>query len=110
MPSVSGTMTEGELLAAVLDLARLYRWRSFHARTAGTGRGWRTAVQGDGVGFPDLLLVRDMRVLVAELKTASGVLSPEQGIWLAAFVHTEVERYVWRPADFDDHTIERVLH
>ncbi len=110
MPSVRGTMTEDELLAAVLDLARLHRWRSFHARPALSGRGTRTPVQGDGAGFPDLLLVRAMRVLVAELKTESGTLSTAQGIWLAAFTHTEVERYIWRPHDFNDQTIERILH
>src|SRR5215813_9770420 len=34
--------------------------------------GWRTAVSGDGAGFPDLLLVRAERLVVAELKVGRG--------------------------------------
>lgn len=112
MPSVRGAVSEDELLAAVIDLARLHRWRSFHARPAGTRQGPRTAVQGDGAGFPDLLLVRDARLIVAELKTGGGEFSEAQQDWLLAFAHTAVERYIWRPIDLvgPDHTIERILH
>ena len=40
-------MTEEQLLTAVMDLAKFAGWRVTHFRPARTGRGWRTAVQGD---------------------------------------------------------------
>jgi hypothetical protein len=104
----AAAMSEVDLQTAICDLARVYRWRSFHARPAVTGRGYRTAVAGDGVGFPDLLLVRDRRLIVAELKSADGDLTPAQQAWLLAFEHV-AERYIWRPKDLTDGSIGRVL-
>jgi hypothetical protein len=103
-----GVVSEEDLLAAVLDLARLRRWRSFHARPAVTGKGVRTAVQGDGVGFPDLLLVRSPRQIVAELKRqdAPAELPLSQRLWMSAF-HGIAERHVWRPSDLPE--IARIL-
>lgn len=103
-------MTETDLLRCVLDLARLYGWRSYHARPAMTAKGYRTAVQGDGKGFPDLLMVRGNHVLVAELKSDKGRLTEEQHEWLMALsVGTTVWAHVWRPAEWHDGTILRVL-
>jgi hypothetical protein len=48
-------ITEAAFLRQVLDLAKLRGWRTAHFRPAQTSRGWRTAVQGDGAGFPDLV-------------------------------------------------------
>jgi hypothetical protein len=68
-----------------------------------TAHGWRTPVQGDGKGFPDLVLARPPRVIFAELKTAKGKLGPEQENWLAALTACPgVEVYVWRPDQLDD--------
>ncbi len=103
-------ISEAALLAAVLDMARLYRWRSFHPRPARVASGYRTAVSGDGVGFPDLVLVRDRRLIFAELKSPTGELSAEQQAWLLAFQHVEgSERHIWRPADLHSGLIARTL-
>jgi len=98
-----GVTSEDDLLTAILELAKLYRWRSYHARPALTAKGYRTAVQGDGVGFPDLLLVRSPRLIVAELKSqdAPAELPLSQRAWLAAF-HEIAERHVWRPSDLPE--------
>lgn len=49
-------------------------------------------------GFPDLVLVRDGRLVVAELKTEHA---PEpkglQAAWLAALRECGIEVFVWRP-------------
>lgn len=94
-------MTESDLLAAILDLAKLYGFRSAHFRPAMNAKGhWRTPVAGEGKGWPDLVLVKPPRVIVAELKSDTGRLSPEQEVWLALLRDLPgVECYVWRPGD-----------
>src|SRR5262249_33147361 len=96
-----------EFTRQVIQLARLHGWRVAHFRPARTVRGWWTAVQGDGVGFPDLVLVRGGTVLVAELKVGNNRLSPPQRAWLAAFAAAGIPAHVWRPADWPQ--VERLL-
>jgi hypothetical protein len=69
---------------------------------------WRTAVAGDGAGFPDLVLVGEPGVLFVELKSAKGRLSEDQKGWIAA-LEPHVDTMVWRPADWQDGTIESYL-
>lgn len=45
-------MTEAQFTDAVLEYAKVCGWRSIHLRPAKTEKGYRTAVQGDGKGFP----------------------------------------------------------
>jgi len=93
-------LTEAEFLRQVIDLARLLGWRTAHFRPAWSGRGWRTPVQGDGQGFPDLILVRRERLIAAELKREiGGVVSSDQLTWLAAFDAAGLETAIWRPSD-----------
>lgn len=99
--------TEDGFTAAVLQLAKLRGWRSAHFRPARTATGWRTAVAGDGKGFPDLVLIRNGVLVVAELKTDRGQTSPEQDDWLGAFQAAGIEATVWRPSDWE--TIKKRL-
>jgi len=93
-------MSEDDLLVAVLDLAKTLGVRSAHFRPAQTQTGrWVTAVQGDGKGFPDLVLVASGGVLFRELKSAKGSLSAEQRAWLDALAGAGADAAVWRPAD-----------
>lgn len=72
--------TERAFLDAVIELATLRHWESFHARPGMTGHGWRTPGQGTmAKGWPDLLLARPPRLIFAELKADAGHLTPEQG-------------------------------
>jgi hypothetical protein len=68
---------------------------------------WMTAVQGSGVGFPDVLFLRGAVLLVAELKVGKNKLTHEQGGWLNAFRLAGIPAYLWTPADWPQ--IERVL-
>lgn len=77
-------MSERDLLEAVLSLCKLYNWRTLHIRPARTEKGWRSPVQGDGKGFPDLLMVKGDRLIVWELKGARGVATDDQMEWLVA--------------------------
>lgn len=101
-------MTERDLTSQVLQLARLRGWRSAHFLPARTSSGgWHTAVQGDGVGFPDLVLVRKGVVIVAELKVGKNRPTPEQTAWLEAFRQAGVMAYLWTERHWSE--IERVL-
>jgi hypothetical protein len=75
---------ERDFQRTVIDLARRTGWRVHHTRPALTQRGrWLTPVQGD-VGFPDLVLCRPPRLIVAELKRVGGRLTAAQRGWLDA--------------------------
>jgi hypothetical protein len=95
--------SEANFQRRVIDLAHFYGWRVAHFRPAQNARGdWRTAVAGDGKGFPDLVLVRDGALIFAELKRQDGRVSPEQKVWLEELNKTPgVTVCVWRPADWE---------
>jgi hypothetical protein len=56
-------MTERELAGAVRDLAKLFGWLRYHT--------W-TSVHSPA-GFPDEILLRGSRLVVAELKSARSI-------------------------------------
>jgi hypothetical protein len=101
-------ITEAGFTATVISYAQLQGWAVAHFRPAKTERGWRTAVQGDGKGFPDLVLVRGSRLIFAELKVASRRPTDEQRAWLDALNETSAEVYLWL-GERDWPEIERVL-
>ena len=58
-------------------------------------------------GFPDLVMVRGDRLLIAELKVGYRKPSPEQRVWLDALGATAAEVFTWWPKDWPE--IRRVL-
>ncbi len=76
----------------VTDLAKLKHWRCYHTFDS----------RRSTPGFPDLVLVRHHRLIVAELKAEKGRLTPPQKEWLDALAFTGIETYVWRPSEADD--------
>jgi hypothetical protein len=67
-------------------------------------------VQADGVGFPDLILVKGPRLLAVELKRELLKPGEEQILWLDAFARVPgVEAYVWIPSEWLDGTIAKIL-
>lgn len=94
-------MSEKEFTKQVLNLAKFMGWRTAHFRPAQAQSGrWLTPVQGDGKGFPDLLMVKGDQVIAAELKVGRNNLTPEQGDWLRDLRGAGVEAHTWRPADW----------
>ncbi len=79
-------LTEKQLTGQVVDLAKQLGWRRYH-----TYRSERSEP-----GWPDEALVRD-RLVLLELKTERGRLSPAQKDWLRALRAAGVEAYVVRP-------------
>jgi non-ribosomal peptide synthetase component F len=105
-------VTEAEFTRAVIQYAQLQGWLAAHFLPAMNRRGqWRTAVQGDGKGFPDLLLVsqrlRMHPVVAAELKVGRRKPTADQERWLRSFRNAGVPAYVWTPADWSQ--IEEAL-
>ncbi len=94
---VDGAMTEAELLAAVVDLAHLRMWMTYHSFDS----------RHSAAGFPDICAVRGHRLLFAELKSQRGRLTADQRTWLEALALTGAETYLWRPSDFEQ--IEETL-
>lgn len=100
-------VSEADFQVTVIKLAQYLGWKVAHFRgvrvlRANGGIRYQTPVQGDGKGFPDLVLVRRNRLIFAELKSDTGKLSPEQRQWLEALKATGAEVYVWRMSDWDD--------
>ncbi len=101
-------MLEKDLVKGIIDVARLLGWRTVHFRPAMTKHGWVTPVQGDGRGWPDLVLVKD-RVIYIEAKVGKNTLSPEQATWIEALRAAGQEAYVFTNRDWDDGIVEAVL-
>lgn len=95
-------VTEQQFEDWIIDLAKLFKWRVHHTRPARTNKGWRTPIKGDA-GFPDLVLARGGRIIIAELKSEQGRMTKEQEDWLRALGCCDetnpIEAYVWRPKD-----------
>ena len=95
-------ITEADFTRQVLQLAKHCGWRSAHFRPGRTAKGWRTAVQGDGAGFPDLILIRGGLLIVVELKVGKNKPTEEQRAWLEAFREAAVNAFVWTPKDWPE--------
>ena len=106
MPTVQ-KLTEAAFTRMVLDAARIFGWRSLHIRPGRTKDGWRTPLQGDGKGWPDLFLVRGRQVIAAELKVGRNPVTYEQARWIAALEGAGIPCFVWRPENLD--AIEALL-
>lgn len=89
---------ESEFLDTIIDVAYFYGWKPYHVRAAWSRKGWRTPIKGDR-GFPDLVLVRPPRVIMAELKSERGKLAFEQKVWRDALIQCPgIEYYEWKPS------------
>lgn len=111
-------MTEAQLLASVIERAEWTGWRVMHPRPARerdrrTGKDrYVTPVQGTWArGYPDLTMLHPAagRIMVVELKSADGRLSPEQRDWLDWFRACGVDARVWRPDDWLSGVIAEAL-
>ena len=88
------TMSEKDFQESVMQLANLRDWLVYHVFDSR-----KTTSRG----FPDLVLVRDGRLVFAELKTMKGRLSITQNVWLTCLRQIpSIEVYVWRPDDWED--------
>jgi hypothetical protein len=106
MPEDKG---RNSLLVNVIDACHVHRLTVAHFRHARVGERWVTAVQGDGVGYPDLTIVGPCGVVWRELKSWAGQLSPEQREWLDVLAAAGADVGVWTPLEWFDGTVCREL-
>ena len=101
-------MNEKDLKDRLIALAKYLGYLVHHDLPAMNIRGrWATHVQGD-TGFPDLILVHPRGgMLVLELKTERGKVTPGQKRWMNAFERAGILSYVVRPSDME--FITRIL-
>ena len=107
---MTAPVKEADFQAAVIELAELQGWRVFHPHDSRKSQP----------GFPDLTMVRDGRLIFAELKTNTGKITADQAIWLSdlSYVakiaqgnistrHPVMAVKVWQPSDWPE--IEQAL-
>ena len=93
-------LTEAQFQAKIVNRAKARGWLVHHARPAPTrSGGWATPIQGN-IGFPDLVLAKQGRLVFAEVKTERGTLGEYQQEWLDALDGEGRLVTVWRPADW----------
>ncbi len=85
-------ITERDFQQQVIDLAKICGWEHYH-----TWNSYRS-----DKGFPDLILVRSPRIVIAELKSEKREATPDQLKWLDMLKECPgVETYLWRPSDIE---------
>lgn len=87
------TESEAALLAKILKLAKQESWLAYHHYDSR---------QSTGGGFPDVVLLKSVTLLVVELKSARGRVSREQQQWLDTLRLAGVDARVWRPVDWNE--------
>lgn len=90
--------SEAEFQARVIDLAQGLGYVVYHTHDSR---------RSTADGFPDLVLSRIPRLLVAELKVGANQPTPEQLDWLERFRAAGIPAFVWWPKDWAE--IERTL-
>ena len=92
------SVTERDWTAQVVALAQSMGWERYHTWSSiHSPRGW-----------PDEALCRPPRLVLAELKTETGRVTPAQRRWLALLgACPGVECYLWRPRDLEE--VARIL-
>lgn len=89
---------ESELLAAIIDLARMKGFMVCHIRPALTEHGWRTPISGHP-GLPDVILARDGEVWLWEIKSKGQKPTEHQKRWIAA---AGFHARLYYPSDWDE--------
>lgn len=90
--------SEAGFQRTVVEYAKLRRWWCYHDSDS----------RRNQAGLPDLILIRDGLIVMAELKAAKGRVRPAQAEVLALLgaveelAHGAVRVRLWRPADWPE--------
>jgi hypothetical protein len=83
----------------VQRLSTTLGWKYYHAPDNKPING---RIQKVVAGFPDCVLVKGKRLIFAELKRETGIISKEQVLWMDALRETGAEVYIWRPSQIKE--------
>ena len=90
--------SEKAFMAEIRKLAAEYGWMCYHTHDS----------RKSDEGWPDLVLLKGGRLIIAELKTEKGVLTTKQTLWIDALRNVRgIKVEVWRPSDGPE--IRRIL-
>lgn len=91
---------ENDLQAAILDLCRRLRLLAYHTHDSRRSQA----------GYPDLTIVdpRSGALLFVELKARTGMVTPDQRLWLHALGRRHLA-LVWRPEDWHSGHVPELL-
>ena len=84
--------SEKQFQADVIRHAKRQAWKCYHTHDS----------RRSAAGFPDLVLIRNGKLMVVELKTDVGRVSAEQATWLELFAECGVPAMTWRPKDWPE--------
>jgi hypothetical protein len=88
-------ITERAFMKQITQLAVTLGWRCYHTQLS----KWSES------GWPDLALCRPPRLLLVELKSERGKVTPSQQQWLEMLRSCDpVEVFLWRPSDWQQIT------
>jgi hypothetical protein len=89
---VSSGLTEKQWLQQVRTVAHTHGWETYHTLRS----------EGSEHGFPDLVCLKPPVLLLVELKSTQGSLTPSQRHWLEALAQvTTVQAHLWKPEHWD---------
>ena len=91
-------ISEKDFMESIVQLARNTGWMVYHPYDS----------RRSEPGFPDLVMTKPKRLVIAEIKTETGKTSPAQDNWLETLRTARgVKVKLWRPSDWPE--IERTL-
>jgi hypothetical protein len=85
-------VTEKAFQAELMKTARRLGWLAFHCYDP----------RKSEAGFPDTVLVRNGRLIFAELKVGDNKMDASQLNWFAELCLTPAEVYIWRPEQWSE--------
>ena len=91
MEKINLAISEKRFQDAVVQLAQILHFRVYHTYDS----------RRSTPGYPDLTLVREGRLIFAELKSEKGKMSKAQKEWEYDLRQTCAEYYEWRPSDWE---------
>ena len=105
-PDAMHALSEADFQKMVVDAAHLLGWRTFAVRKSAaiSAKTGKVVSYVTNSGWPDLVLWKGSKMILWELKSDSGKLSPEQALVLASLEDVEdVHRVgcVW-PRDWNE--------
>lgn len=111
-------MTEEQLSVAVVACAEQLGWLVYFSPDwmkriifkRAKANEWRGGYRWPKAGLPDVIAVRDGRLVYAELKSHAGSLADKQIEWLTELRTVPgIEVYTWKPMDWLNGDIEAVF-
>lgn len=104
---ISPIISHSDLVAYILELAQALGYRCHYTYDSRKAPRGRHGQRRTNPGFPDLVLARDLRLIVIEVKIGDDTPTKDQQWWLDHLALLGLEVYLWTEHDID--RIEEIL-